>query len=497
MERVDVCLLLEGTYPFVRGGVASWVHQIVSGLPELRFAVIFIGGRRPEAETPRYTLPGNVVSVRTAYLEEALHADQGARGEPSREALGAVDAYHGSFGDPARHGPAADALLTRAGSAEGPSLAHFMHSEAAWQRITRAYTERDPTAPFIDYFWTLRMLHAPLFTLARLAAEAPEARVYHTVSTGYAGMLAAMLAARRKRPVLLSEHGIYTKERQIDLNAAEWLDPRGLDGTASRVLTSDTFRSLWIAYFEELGRLTYRASACVVSLYEGNRQRQLRDGASAERARVIVNGVRTARFAKARAARGERPPCTVGFVGRLVPIKDLKTFVRALAVVFDALPAARGLVIGGADEDPRYAEECHSLAAALGILPRIDFLGHRDVTEVFPELGVLMLSSISEAQPLAVLEAFASGVPCVTTDVGACREQIEGGSPEDRALGHAGRVVGFGDPDALGHAVVDLLRDHQEYQRCQAAALARVTTLYEEAQMLASYRDLYHSLGEG
>ena len=40
----DIALLLEGTYPYVRGGVSAWVHQIISGLPEIRFAVIFIGG---------------------------------------------------------------------------------------------------------------------------------------------------------------------------------------------------------------------------------------------------------------------------------------------------------------------------------------------------------------------------------------------------------------------------------------------------------------------
>ena len=69
---------------------------------------------------------------------------------------------------------------------------------------------------------------------------------------------------------------------------------------------------------------------------------------------------------------------------------------------------------------------------SLGLDGKLGFLGHRNVFELLPKLGVLMLTSISQAQPLAILEAFAAGVPCVATDVGACREQIEGASDEDR-----------------------------------------------------------------
>jgi glycosyltransferase involved in cell wall biosynthesis len=385
-----------------------------------------------------------------------------------------------------------DAMLAHMERPKSANLASFMNSQGAWSRIRNAYNERDPNAPFLDYFWSLRMMHGPIFQLARIADAAPDARIYHTVSTGYAGFLAALLSRRRPGVrVVLSEHGIYTKERQIDLNSADWLDPRGLDAGASGPLPSDTFRAIWVSHFAQLGRITYRASNRIVSLYEGNRQRQLRDGAPPERTQIIVNGVDTARFRGAREKRPQKAPPTVGFIGRLVPIKDLKTFIRALMTVFEALPEARGLVVGGADEEPEYAEECKALAQSAGIAHRIDFLGHRDVVEIFPQLGVLMLSSISEAQPLAVLEAFASGVPCVTTDVGACREQIEGRDPDDRALGLSGRVVGFADPAGLGRAVIELLGDEAEYARCQAAAIARVERFYDQRSMLQAYDELY------
>ena len=64
----DIALLLEGTYPYVRGGVSSWVHQIISGLPEIRFAVVFIGSEPSMYGPAQYQFPGNVTHVETHYL---------------------------------------------------------------------------------------------------------------------------------------------------------------------------------------------------------------------------------------------------------------------------------------------------------------------------------------------------------------------------------------------------------------------------------------------
>lgn len=77
----------------------------------------------------------------------------------------------------------------------------------------------------------------------------PPARVYHTVSTGYAGFLGALLHYRTGRPLLVSEHGIYTKERKIDLLQSEWIrDNRG--AFERDVSTISYFRALWVRFFE-------------------------------------------------------------------------------------------------------------------------------------------------------------------------------------------------------------------------------------------------------
>jgi len=496
----DICMLLEGTYPYVRGGVSSWVHQVIAGLPELRFSLVFVGGRRADYGPLRYTLPDNVVHLETHYLEDSFKEPSTARGGRTRFSEShALHEYLKVLSGRARCPIArvrelavsVDALLTTLGSPRGLSLKDFLTSPLAWAHIRQAHLSGDPEASFVDYFWTLRLMHGPIFQLARIAEDAPPAGVYHTVSTGYAGFLGCLIERRRSAPLVLSEHGIYTKERRIDLNQADWLDKLSGAVEPGWAGPGQPLRELWIRFFESLGRLTYRSATPIISLYEGNRSRQLQDGADPARTRVIVNGISAERFAAALAQRPADVPKVIGLIGRVVPIKDVKTFVRAVRHVIAKVPEAEGWVIGGADEDPAYEQECRALARSLGVEDKLKFLGHRDVAEILPQLGLLMLTSISEAQPLAILEAFAAGVPCIATDVGACRAQIEGGSPDDRALGLAGRVAPFADAEALAQAAVELLSSRDAWHACQRAGLARVRRHYTVDHMLSEYRSVY------
>jgi glycosyltransferase involved in cell wall biosynthesis len=181
----------------------------------------------------------------------------------------------------------------------------------------------------------------------------------------------------------------------------------------------------------------------------------------------------------------------VALIGRVVPIKDVRGFIRAMRGVVAALPDAEGWIVGPHDEDPTYAQECRDLVASLGLEGKVKLLGFRKPEEMFPRLGLTVLTSISEALPLVVLESFASGVPVVTTDVGACRELVEGRLPEDRALGPAGAVVPIAAPEAAAKAMVRLLTDREAWWRARAAGLERVRTHYTREQMFASYRAVY------
>ena len=68
----DVTLFLEGTYPYVLGGVSSWVDQIIKGLPELKFSLFYIGAKHDPNAKRHYKLPDNVLTLKEVYLHQEL-----------------------------------------------------------------------------------------------------------------------------------------------------------------------------------------------------------------------------------------------------------------------------------------------------------------------------------------------------------------------------------------------------------------------------------------
>jgi polysaccharide biosynthesis protein PelF len=500
-DSADICLLLEGTYPYVSGGVSSWVHQIIRGLPELSFSIAFLGSERAAYDEVRYERPDNVVHLEKHYMMdgEELPPPRVVRGRHG--AFEQIKQLHEYLRQPdGRAAPAAalQSMVELLGRRDGITLSDFLYSKQAWSYVQDHYERFCSEPSFIDYFWTVRNMHQPLFKLSDIADGLPPARLYHSVSTGYAGFLGTLLRRRRQRPFILTEHGIYTKERKIDLAQAEWIqDTRETLGTAIDEEAS-YIRRLWIHFFEGLGRLAYASASPIVSLYEGNRQRQLADGAAQDRTRVVPNGIDLPRFAALRESRPAGVPPVVGLIGRVVPIKDIKTFIRAMHSVCTQNPQAEGWIVGPEDEDAEYVRECRDLVENLGLTEQVRFLGFRRVDEILPQLGVLVLTSISEALPLVVLEGFAAGVPAVTTDVGSCSELIGGGNEADRAIGAAGELVPIASPEDTARAILRLLDDPAHWEAAQRAGIERVERFYTQTDMLQAYRDIYETaLAEG
>lgn len=492
-QEVDVLLLLEGTFPFVSGGVSSWVYQIMNGFPEVRFGALFIGSRPDDYGAMRYQLPPNLVHLEVLYLfEEHTNPPVKAMRAP-KGALDEVEGVHDMLHDDIKHPQCLHAFsrLFDAATPDG-KLSHdvFLYSEESWEYIKESYRRYSTDPSFVDYFWTIRNLHTPFWRLRAVADKLPRARLYHSISTGYAGIMGVLLKHRRPAPFLLSEHGIYVKERKIDLFQATWISDNrsAFDRDASQMAY---YRQLWIRFFEHLGYLTYQAADDIVALYEANRQRQLIDGAPAVKTQNIPNGVDIERYAALRPLRPASPPPILCLIGRVVPIKDIKTFIRSMRAVVKQMPDAEAWIAGPEDEDPGYADECRELALQLGLQDRVRFLGFQKLTDLLPKIGLVVLSSISEGLPLVILEGYAAGVPTVSTDVGSCRQLVEGLPGDDAALGNSGRVVRIADPDALAQAALSLLADEKEWHRAAQAGIRRVETYYAQAMMFDSYRKLY------
>jgi len=495
-ENADIALLLEGTFPFVRGGVSSWVNQIIRAFPEYRFAIVFIGSSPENYGEMAYELPANIVHVECHYLFDFSNVDPRSRkpsmvGDPG--VFKQVAHLHSQLRNPAlSHQVSASVRRLLPLMCPGGKLSAdvFNHSQRAWTFLSDNYRQFCTDPSFTDYFWTVRIMHAALWKLAAIADQLIPVRAYHTVSTGYAGLLGSLLHYGNGRPLLVSEHGIYTKERKIDLFQSQWIrDNRSIfERDAAQI---GYFRDLWMRFFETIGQMCYDSSHEIVALYEGNRQRQIADGAPEAKTRTIPNGIQLERFTPLRAARPDQVPHVVCLIGRVVPIKDIKTFIRAMLTVLHSLPDAEAWIAGPDDEDQAYADECRHLVESLGLKHKIKFLGMQNVTTLLPRIGLVVLSSISEALPLVVLEGFAAGVPAVTTDVGACQQLIHGLPGEDAALGCAGAVVPIANPGALARQMLALLQDEVLWLAAQQAGIARVERFYTQQQMVADYRELY------
>jgi glycosyltransferase involved in cell wall biosynthesis len=251
------------------------------------------------------------------------------------------------------------------------------------------------------------------------------------------------------------------------------------------------FRQAWIRFFEALGRMCYDASDQIIALYEANRLRQIQDGAQANRTFNIPNGIDVVRFGELRALRAPVTPKVCCLIGRVVPIKDIKTYIRAMRVVASRLPEAEAWIAGPEDESPAYAAECHALVKGLGLENNVKFLGFQKLTDLLPKVGLVVLSSISEALPLVLLEGYAAGVPGVSTDVGSCRQLIYGLTDEDQDLGASGDVVGIADPQALAESIIDYFTDDAKWQAASAAGVKRVNQFYTHPLMYGRYREVY------
>lgn len=493
-KSIDICLLLEGTYPYVKGGVSSWMHQIIRGLPEFSFYLSFLGGEEGTYKEILYDLPENVVGMEVNYLlnEKRLVKPSARKGNHiAFEVWKEVLEYFQNT-DAALSPELLQQILDNFSVKNKLELDDFLYSEASWEVLLNSYQQHAHQSSFVDYFWTYRNIYTPILKLAKIARELPESKVYHSISTGYAGFLGALCHQHTKRPFLLTEHGIYTKERKIDLGQASWIPERHSAFNISLHKKMEMTRGTWILFFEQLGLSAYQEADRIIALYEGNSQRQIQDGASPQKTQVIVNGINIALFEQSYNQRPLTPPKIVGLIGRVVPIKDIKTFIRSMRVAINRDPSLEGWIIGPAEEDPEYLIECEVLIESLSLAKQVKFLGMKNVIEILPKLGVVMLTSISEAQPLVMLEAMAAGIPCIATEVGSCREIIFGMSEQDKALGCCGEIIQIASPNDGANAIIKVLSDTSKWLEMGDVGRARVQSYYVEDDMYSSYRDLYN-----
>ena len=482
----DVCLLLEGTFPYVAGGVSTWVYDLIRKMDDLSFSIVYLGANRNTLKRQKYPIPSNVAEFKEIYLfdynqdnTKIFHLKKKAHYEIIKKFLLSIKKKDTSIIK-----EAVDIIRS-----EKISLEELVFSMHSWQMLLDVYKSDGEETSFIDYFWTWRFIYVPLFSLFR--TEIPRAKVYHAVSTGYAGLLGAIAKLEYKRPFLLTEHGIYTRERRIEIIQSDWIYSTQDKNITITEETTDFFKEWWIDLFYYLSQVAYDNSDEIITLFEGNRKIQIEEGAPQIKTRVIPNGVDLSVFNKNKEVESEGK-VKIGFVGRVVPIKDVKTFIRSCKIVKETIGNAYFYIIGPTEEEEEYYNDCKLLVETEGMAEYVEFTGKVDVKEYYSKLDLIVLTSISEGQPLVQLEAYASGVPVVATDVGSCRELIMGSTSDDKLIGISGIVTPIVDPVSTAKAIIEILENKEKYNNMSKAAKKRVEKYYKMEYLLAEYRMLYN-----
>lgn len=481
---LDVCLLLEGTYPYVAGGVSTWVHAFVSSMKDLRFGIVYIAPNPDPTRQFKYRLPPQVLYLKEIFLHD-YDLKLTARRRPRAKDFDTIERfYDGLFHHDYQLFPNFVGLF------QGPhacfDLNTFFGSKKIWKLLSQFYKKYGRGSSFIDFFWTFRGTHLPLLQV--LQSEIPSAKIYHAVSTGYAGVLGAMAKKIHNGKFFLTEHGIYTHERRLEISQANWIFEHE---KASYRAESEIsfFKKWWISMFHFMSQLAYHDADRIYTLFEGNRTQQVLEGADPSKIQIIPNGINVEIFEKISRERKSEPH--IGLMGRVVSIKDIKTFIQAAKIVYLKIPRARFYIMGPRDEEPDYEEECQLLIVALKMEDAITFTGRVDSKDYYKFLDLVVLTSLSEAQPYVILEANSCGIPVVATDVGACRDMLCGRTPEDRAIGISGIVTEVSNPEDTSNAILKLLGDSDIYEQCARAGRARVRRFYALDDLLSRYLNIY------
>ena len=464
-----ICLVLEGCYPYVHGGVSTWMHTYIQAMREHEFVLWAIGAHACDRGKFVYDLPDNVVEVHEVFLDDALRLEgerrEAAFDERERDALRElVELGH----------PDWDVLFDIFHRRHIHPLS-FLQSAVFMDLFRDVCLAEYPYVPFSDAFHTMRSMLLPVLYL--MGSEVPRADIFHSICTGYGGLLACLGAYVNHAPVLLTEHGIYTREREEEIIRADWVVP--------------SFKNRWIRFFYMLSELIYGRAFRVTSLFHNARLTQIDMGCDPERCIVVPNGIQYERFCDI-PLKPEDGWVDIGAVVRLAPIKDVKTMIYAFFELKSRVPNVRLHIMGGVDDED-YAAECHALVETLGVEDLI-FTGRVDVTEYMEKLDFTILTSISEGQPLSVLESFAARRPCVTTDVGCCRELLFGG-PDD-TFGQAGYVAPPMYRKGLADAMERMCASRARRIEMGENGQRRVHARYLHQDMLENYRAVYRRTAE-
>ncbi len=461
-----VLMITEGTYPYAIGGVSSWCDVLIDGLREIEWDILPVvaGGKRVRK---CFTLPPNARLLRPIELWSESRTPRRMphrHGQPEAslptQLLRGLLPWEGDL-------DCLKSALVRC-RVRPQAIRREFRARDSWEEylwaledvLSKTHDDSAPS-PIYDAIEAAR-LYQTLYWVARTAAvQTPPCKLLHVTAAGWAGIPALAHKALHGTPILLTEHGVYVREAYL--------------ASVRQASTSPSYISPRLAL--GLTRATYAAADVIAPVTEANAEWERGLGVDPAKIRVIPNGIHPPE------ERTDPPNAhKVIAMGRLDPLKDVQTMLFVAEEVTRRMPTARfeywGPPTAGQEA---YAKACERLHQQLGLGERFRFMGRTsDPYGVIRGGDVVLMTSISEAMPMALLEAMAQGRPAVATSVGGVPGVLRG----------CGIVAPPNDVHALATAVVTMLRNPDLAAQLGRRGFERLNRRFTLARCLAGYREL-------
>ena len=487
-DRPSVLLTTEGTYPFEGGGVTTWCDVILNGLPDIDVHLIAVTGST--AITLKKQLPPHVKTVQAVPLFGSVEPTEFTRAEEPfattvlRRARTTEQMVQRQFV------PLLKQLLV---ALERPEDAGWNEARIIWE-LNRYFIRLDHRATFrAEATWRafrdtireqesgpdgidvrlddlIRSLRWMYSFLLPITCPVPRTDVCHATLAGFAGLAGVIAKLEYGTPFMVTDHGIYLRERYIAMSSA----------------TEETFfcKRFLLRLVHLVSRVCYVTADQISPVCDHNQRWEMRMGATPDKVHTIYNGIDTALFKPPPPEKdAERKRPTVVTAARVFPLKDIETLIRACDVTRRRVPDVEFVVFGNNTVDKPYTDKCMALIDELGVGDNFTFAGfHSNPAELYHEGDVFALSSISEGFPFSVIEAMACERPVVATDVGGVKEALVGG------IGIVVPPRGF---EPLGDGLADLLLDDDRRRELGRRSRERAVEQFGVERMLDAHREAY------
>ncbi len=488
-ERINVLMETEGTYPYVGGGVSTWCDILCRELPQVDYYICAITGDPNVAF--KYQLPSNAKVIHvplwgTEEPAEFILPDVPFSEIYKRKQKTTPEAVQTRFIHLFRNflqGMEEIGLdITLYGRTIHQMYRYFLEydyietfkSDAVWQvfqeEMLRPYEEQEDRflqeerPSIFDLTTCLRWLQKLLMILN---APIPDTDVTHATISAFVGLASVIAKLEHGTPMILTEHGVYIRERYIGVSATDFTYFQ------KRFLIN-------LSVF--VSRLCYAYADQISPVCDFNKRWERLYGVPEEKLQTIYNGVNPDVFRPADKPPKSRDRPTVVAAARVFPLKDIKTMIRTADIVRRTIPNVMFTVYGSLTADPPYVQECQALVEELEVGDNFELAGfHSEPSEIYNEGDISILTSISEGFPYTVLESMSCARPVVATDVGGVRESLEG----------FGIVTKPRDPQALAEGAIKLLQNDELRQVLGRQARNEVLAKYRTSTSVNAYLESY------